>query len=50
MPAERILVVDDSPTQLEATRSLLTHGYEVSQRAPARRRSKLARTAASTWS
>ncbi|HEX2166143.1 MAG TPA: hybrid sensor histidine kinase/response regulator [Longimicrobiales bacterium] len=30
MPGERILVVDDSPTQLEATRSLLTsHGYDV---------------------
>jgi two-component system, sensor histidine kinase and response regulator len=30
MPAERILVVDDSPTQLEATRSLLVrHGYDV---------------------
>lgn len=30
MPAERILVVDDSPTQLEAARSLLEqHGYAV---------------------
>ncbi|HSJ32819.1 MAG TPA: hybrid sensor histidine kinase/response regulator [Longimicrobiales bacterium] len=30
MPGERILVVDDSPTQLEATRSLLArNGYDV---------------------
>jgi CheY-like chemotaxis protein len=30
MPAERILVVDDSPTQLEATRAVLEqHGYAV---------------------
>lgn len=30
MPGERILVVDDSATQLEATRSLLvSHGYDV---------------------
>jgi two-component system, sensor histidine kinase and response regulator len=30
MPSERILAVDDSPTQLEATRSLLVqHGYDV---------------------
>ncbi|HSJ07208.1 MAG TPA: response regulator, partial [Longimicrobiales bacterium] len=30
MPAERILVVDDSPTQVEAARALLErHGYAV---------------------